>query len=126
VSSAAIPRAICATAFLLVSVDVGKTQDRPDVPTATFATVGEITSAPYGWTDFCSRQPQECNQPVLAAADVDATPQAWETLNRMNQRVNAAIKPVSNLEHCGTIADHWDYPCDGKGDCRVTKAKASY
>jgi predicted transglutaminase-like cysteine proteinase len=91
----------------------------PDAPTATFATVGEITSAPYGWMDFCSRQPQECNQPVIAAANVDVTPQAWETLNQINQQVNAAIKPVSNLEHWGTIADHWDYPYDGKGDCKI-------
>lgn len=117
--SSAIIRAICATVFTLGSAHVGKTQDLPDAPTATFATVGEITSAPYGWMDFCSRQPQECNQPVIAAANVDVTPQAWETLNQINQQVNAAIKPVSNLEHWGTIADHWDYPYDGKGDCKI-------
>jgi predicted transglutaminase-like cysteine proteinase len=23
------------------------------------------------------------------------------------------------LEHWGTIIDHWDYPTDGKGDCKI-------
>ena len=23
------------------------------------------TSVPYGWVDFCGREPQECNQPIL-------------------------------------------------------------
>jgi predicted transglutaminase-like cysteine proteinase len=26
---------------------------------------------------------------------------------------------VSNLEHWGTLLDHWDYPVDGKGDCKI-------
>ena len=40
-------------------------------------------------------------------------------LNRINKRVNAAIEPVTNLAHWGTMLDHWDYPVDGKGDCKV-------
>jgi predicted transglutaminase-like cysteine proteinase len=68
--------------------------------------------------DFCTREPEECSQPVLIAADIDLTPFAWKTLLDVNQ-VNAAIEPVSNLDHWGTIADHWDYPYDGKGDCKI-------
>ena len=26
---------------------------------------------------------------------------------------------MTNLDHWGTIVDHWDYPVDGKGDCKV-------
>ncbi len=26
---------------------------------------------------------------------------------------------MSNLEHWGTIVDHWDYPIDGMGDCKI-------
>ena len=26
---------------------------------------------------------------------------------------------MSNLEHWGTTLDHWDYPVDGKGDCKI-------
>jgi predicted transglutaminase-like cysteine proteinase len=114
--SRTIIRAICATVLTLAGVHAGKTEV---LSKATFAIVGGITSAPYGWRDFCSRQPQECDQPVLAATDADLTPQAWKTLNEINQQVNAAIVPVSNVDHWGTIADHWDYPTDGKGDCKI-------
>jgi predicted transglutaminase-like cysteine proteinase len=89
------------------------------VPKATFASVGAVTAIPYGWMDFCARQPQECDQPVFAAVDVDLTLRAWEALIRINQEVNASIVPVSNLEHWGTRMDHWDYPSDGKGDCKI-------
>lgn len=115
----AIIRSLCATVFTFASIEFGRAQDWPDTPKASFATVGEVTSAPYGWIDFCSRQLQECNQPVLAATNADVTPQAWKTMNEINRQVNAAIEPVSNFEHWGTIADHWDYPYDGKGDCKI-------
>ena len=26
---------------------------------------------------------------------------------------------MTNLAHWGTTLDHWDYPTDGKGDCKV-------
>jgi predicted transglutaminase-like cysteine proteinase len=88
-------------------------------PGATFATVGEQTSVPYGWIDFCGRQPHECTQPALAAEDVSLTPGAWKILSQVNKEVNSSIEPLSNLEHWGTTADHWDYPLDGKGDCKI-------
>jgi predicted transglutaminase-like cysteine proteinase len=90
-----------------------------DVPKASFAAIGEPTSIPYGWLDFCSRQPHECHQATLPASDLDLSRGAWAALNRINRKVNAAIEPQSNLEHWGTIADHWDYPTDGKGDCKI-------
>ena len=27
--------------------------------------------------------------------------------------------PLSNFDHWGTTLDHWDYPTDGKGDCKI-------
>jgi predicted transglutaminase-like cysteine proteinase len=88
-------------------------------PNATFATVGDETAIPYGWVDFCSRQPQECEQEALPAEDLLLTPKTWKLLRAVTKRVNAAIEPVSNLDHWGTLADHWDYPVDGKGDCKI-------
>ena len=88
-------------------------------PSATFATVGDETAIPYGWVDFCSRQPQECAQEALPAEDLVLTPKTWKLLRAVTKRVNAAIEPVSNLDHWGTLADHWDYPVDGKGDCKI-------
>ena len=40
-------------------------------------------------------------------------------MNRINKLANEAIEPITNLEHWGTTVDHWDYPVDGKGDCKV-------
>jgi predicted transglutaminase-like cysteine proteinase len=86
---------------------------------ATYAAVGYETSVPYGWVDFCGRRPEECNVQRLAAVDVRLTDQAWARLDRINREVNAAIEPISNLDHWGTMLDHWDYPVDGKGDCKI-------
>ncbi|MGO8738005.1 transglutaminase-like cysteine peptidase [Rhodoblastus sp.] len=88
-------------------------------PTSSFALVGGETSVPYGWVDFCHRRPGECAQPALPARDVALTATSWRMLNRVNRQVNGAIEPVSNLDHWGTILDHWDYPTDGKGDCKI-------
>lgn len=90
-----------------------------EVPKASSATTGEATSIPYGWMDFCGRRPQECRQEILPAADIALSRDAWTRLQKVNRSVNAAIEPVSNLEHWGTVADHWDYPTDGKGDCKI-------
>src|SRR5579863_1326085 len=79
------------------------------VPQASYAPVGGETSIPYGWLDFCHRQPQECDGAPRQPADVDLTTATWKLLNAINKRVNHAIKPVSNFAHWGTWLDHWDY-----------------
>jgi predicted transglutaminase-like cysteine proteinase len=89
------------------------------VPFASFAKIGGETSIPYGWLDFCQRQPQECAQPILPPRDIVLNDASWTTLDRINRQVNAAITPITNLDHWGTILDHWDYPVDGKGDCKI-------
>ncbi len=86
---------------------------------ATYAAVGEVTRTPYGWADLCGRQPQECQVDVLAPVDLHLTSKTLQMLERINGEVNAAIEPVSNLDHWGTMLDHWDYPTDGKGDCKI-------
>src|SRR5579872_7402487 len=85
----------------------------------SYAVIRSKTSVPYGWLDFCGRRPQECDVAPLPAVNVKLTPEIWQVLNQVNQRVNAFIIPVTNLEHWGTMLDHWDYPVDGKGDCKV-------
>ena len=89
------------------------------LPRASYATVGAPTSVPYGWADFCQRERAECVGPALAALDINLTSATFEKLDRINRQVNQLIEPVTNLEHWGTILDHWDYPLDGKGDCKV-------
>jgi predicted transglutaminase-like cysteine proteinase len=106
----------CATFLSFASFE---TTVRAEENKTTFASTGQPTSIPYGWLDFCSRQPQECNQPTMIAQNITLQSWTWKALNKINREVNAAIKPLSNLEHWGTIADHWDYPTDGKGDCKI-------
>ena len=91
----------------------------PDVPTASAAIVGGPTSIPYGWVDFCGREPDECALGTLKPVDIVLTKKTLAILDEVNRRANAAIQPVSNLEHWGTMLDHWDYPLDGRGDCKV-------
>jgi predicted transglutaminase-like cysteine proteinase len=86
---------------------------------ASYAAVGPETSVPYGWVDFCGRRPEECSVQRLPAVDVRLTDAAWAQLDRINRDVNAAIEPISNFDHWGTMLDHWDYPVDGKGDCKI-------
>jgi predicted transglutaminase-like cysteine proteinase len=91
----------------------------PSIPSASFAGVGPETSVPIGWVDFCGRRPRECTLGRLAPVDVRLNKKSWAALVVVNRSANAAIEPVTNLEHWGTIVDHWDYPVDGKGDCKV-------
>ncbi len=81
--------------------------------------VGDATRVPYGWADFCGRRPVECRVDVLDPVDVVLTRDVMATLRAVNRQANAAIEPVSNLDHWGTLLDHWDYPTDGKGDCKI-------
>ena len=89
------------------------------LPRASRAPVGGETSIPYGWVDFCNRHADECAQGKLTPVDVHLTRQAWGVLEDVNAMANGAIEPVSNLDHWGTTLDHWDYPVDGKGDCKI-------
>ena len=83
------------------------------------AFVGSVTRVPYGWADFCSRRPEECRVDVMQPVDVVLTAKVTHALADVNAAVNAEIEPVSNLDHWGTLLDHWDYPTDGKGDCKI-------
>jgi predicted transglutaminase-like cysteine proteinase len=88
-------------------------------PNASYIRVGAETSMPYGWMDFCNRRPEECNQGRLPQRNVELTVDTWALLNQVNDFANRTIEPVSNLDHWGTLLDHWDYPVDGMGDCKV-------
>jgi predicted transglutaminase-like cysteine proteinase len=89
------------------------------LPKASWTPVGIETAIPYGWVDFCNRRPEECSLGKLKPLDVRLTKQAWRTMNEINAFANAAIEPISNFDHWGTTLDHWDYPVDGKGDCKI-------
>jgi predicted transglutaminase-like cysteine proteinase len=53
-----------------------------------------------------------------APRKIEMTSDNWETLVRVNSRVNREIKPVSDQKHFGRV-NVWVYPTDGKGDCKA-------
>ncbi len=86
------------------------------LPAPSFTPVGQPTSVPFGWGDFCRRYQGECDGGPLQPVDIVAKPKIMKELERVNKWVNAHIEPITDLEHWGVI-DQWDYPSDGKGDC---------
>jgi len=110
--------ALAATLFGAAFASFGEASET-GLPKASYAAVGAATSVPYGWVDFCGRRPEECNLGALKPLDVRLTKASWSQLRHINAQVNDAIEPMTNLAHWGTKLDHWDYPVDGKGDCKV-------
>ena len=70
----------------------------------------------WGWVDFCRRYAGQCDVARLSARDVRLDANAWTVLNEVNRSVNAAIDPVTDMDHWG-VADRWDFPSDSRGDC---------
>jgi predicted transglutaminase-like cysteine proteinase len=82
---------------------------------AAILSSGEAGATP-AWIAFCRQAPDECavdaSEPALIALDQTI----WKLLVDVNERVNAKILPVTDQDHWG-VADRWDYPDDGIGDC---------
>ena len=81
-----------------------------------FASIGDTTRAPVGWTEFCLDQPADCAVEPGAPRDVVLSAKAWRDLVRINKWVNETIKPMTDLEHYGVV-EKWSYPNDRSGDC---------
>ena len=84
-------------------------------------TVGRIdASGPArpvkAWTAFCERNGGECDVNVSESATIGLNAKLWRSLNTVNRKVNAAIKPTTDQDHWGLV-DQWDIPTDGRGDC---------
>jgi predicted transglutaminase-like cysteine proteinase len=78
--------------------------------------VGDVARAPIGWIEFCASHLAECAAAPSAPRDVVVTPKAIKDLVSVNRYVNEAIRPMTDLDHWGTI-EKWSYPDDGYGDC---------
>jgi predicted transglutaminase-like cysteine proteinase len=81
-----------------------------------YTPVGNETNAPIGWIDFCTQNPRDCAGSPTAPRDVVLTSKAWRDLVQVNNWVNTAIKPMTDLDHWGVV-EKWSYPDDGYGDC---------
>ncbi len=109
------------TALLLASALPGLGQARDAVvlarlpETTTALPVGDARRV-WGWVDYCRRYVGACDGPRMAARDVRLDSSAWNAILEVNRTTNAAIAPVTDMEHWGA-ADRWDLPSDGRGDC---------
>ena len=68
------------------------------------------------WIAFCKQMPDECAFDSSEPAIIALTQETWKLMVDVNERVNATILPVTDQDHWG-VADRWDYPTDGVGDC---------
>jgi predicted transglutaminase-like cysteine proteinase len=81
-----------------------------------YAPVYEAARAPIGWVEFCAANAGECATTPSAPRDIVLTATALKDLVSVNRYVNDTIKPMTDIDHWGTI-EKWSYPDDGYGDC---------
>lgn len=68
------------------------------------------------WVSFCERTPAECAVEPAEPDTVVLTPETAKLIASVNQLINHSLRPITDEEHWG-IADDWNLPQDGKGDC---------
>lgn len=80
------------------------------------AAASGLTRPVQGWVQMCNAQPEECAVDLTEPTSIALTRQAWQTLISVNGKVNASVRPLTDDDHWG-IADRWNVPEDGYGDC---------
>ncbi len=88
----------------------------PAAASAGAMVTGGLTSQPIGHYDFCKANPQECSIRPTDLAPAAMNDALWSKLTRITAKVNAAVKPMSDLEIYGKD-EVWAYPDKGVGDC---------
>ena len=85
-------------------------------PLPRFLPVGERAKPPIEWADYCARFPTECAGQPAGIRPLDMNLDTWLKLISINAWANAAIEAKTDADHWG-VADRWDDPTDGYGDC---------
>jgi predicted transglutaminase-like cysteine proteinase len=70
---------------------------------------------PIGFVKFCVANPGECKNVGRRVKRVEATPEMWNTLFKLNARINLNVEPMSDDELYG-VPEYWTYPVSA-GDC---------
>lgn len=99
------------TAFLPVGLEAAAGPS--DV--SGFMPLAELTEAPEGFVEFCTRFPTDCQAGTTTPRAVVLSDDRWMELIQTNRSVNSAVAPVTDLNHYGR-AEFWTYPID-VGDC---------
>ena len=83
---------------------------------ALYVSLGETARPPIGWLQFCADNPRECRGGPSEPRDIVLSKAAWRDLVKVDRWVNAAIKPMTDMNHWG-VEEKWSLPTDGYGDC---------
>jgi len=81
-----------------------------------YASLGDVTRAPIGWTELCNENPSDCLVGTSKPRNIVMSQTAWRDLLQVNRWVNEVIKPMTDMDHWGLI-EKWSLPSDGYGDC---------
>jgi len=103
-------------ASLIVMALSGSMVAAGETATLAYAPVGDVTYAPSGYEQFCRDHAEDCQDNGSDPRDIVLSKAAWRDLVALNDQVNRAIEPVTDLENYGK-AEWWAYPANGKGDC---------
>jgi predicted transglutaminase-like cysteine proteinase len=74
------------------------------------------TTQPVGHYELCKRSPVECSEKTASKAPVELTRSLWKAMIAVNDKVNAAVAPRTDMEMWGQ-EEVWSYPDSGAGDC---------
>jgi len=96
-------------------IDTALAQTMMPVSADAIQVAGHAGPTP-AWVAFCAQMPNECAYDPSEAATIALDPATWKAIVEINERVNDTIIPVTDQDHWG-VADRWDYPDDGLGDC---------
>ncbi len=100
-----------APATALAEVIAPRTAERSPV----FMRVYSQAAPPFGFVQFCERQPIHCAGEQVVERRLFASAERLAELDEVNRLVNAAIEPVTDMELYG-VEEYWTLPVT-KGDC---------
>jgi predicted transglutaminase-like cysteine proteinase len=81
----------------------------------SFMKTGGRTTQPVGHYEFCQKLPDECRQKTARHAPTELSRRLWSAIVSVNNSVNAAVTPKTDMEMWGR-EEVWSYP-NGQGDC---------
>jgi predicted transglutaminase-like cysteine proteinase len=116
---------IVASAFLMSisSMSADATNDHainlvtaPKVQKVAFMASFSDTLPPIGYVTFCRDNQNECRPARRFADRIQLSAAKLEEIENVNDAVNAAVAPITDLELYGK-PEVWAYPSGNKGDC---------
>lgn len=78
--------------------------------------LGNVTSPPIGWVQFCQENAGECVNRTSSAAAIQLSDANWRKIVKVNAEVNTEIAAITDQDQWGQ-PEVWSYPTTGKGDC---------